>query len=79
MTTLDTTEASGMIMNKTAEDAGTLAKAATSARAGNETKIAATNVSVFYGEKQALFDVSIDIPARQVMAFIGPSGCGKST
>ncbi|WP_245545261.1 phosphate ABC transporter ATP-binding protein PstB [Parvibaculum lavamentivorans] len=49
-------------------------------RAGeHEVKIAADNVSVFYGEKQALFDVTIDIPARQVMAFIGPSGCGKST
>lgn len=79
MTTLDTTEASGMIMNKTAEEAGALAKAASTARAGHETKIAASKVSVFYGDKQALFDVSIDIPARQVMAFIGPSGCGKST
>ena len=79
MTTLDTTEASGMIMNKTAEEAGALAKAVSTARAGHETKIAASKVSVFYGDKQALFDVSIDIPARQVMAFIGPSGCGKST
>ena len=34
---------------------------------------------VFYGEKQALFDVSLDIPDRSVTAFIGPSGCGKST
>ena len=33
----------------------------------------------FYGKKQALFDVSMDIPERQVTAFIGPSGCGKST
>lgn len=79
MTTLDTTEASGMVMNKTAEEAGALAKAVSTARAGHETKIAASKVSVFYGDKQALFDVSIDIPARQVMAFIGPSGCGKST
>jgi len=76
---LDTTEASGMIMNKTAEEAGALAKAVSTAKAGHETKIAASKVSVFYGDKQALFDVSIDIPARQVMAFIGPSGCGKST
>ena len=42
-------------------------------------KITARDVSVYYGEKQALFDVSIDIPERAVMAFIGPSGCGKST
>jgi len=33
----------------------------------------------FYGKKQALFDVNIEIPERQVTAFIGPSGCGKST
>jgi phosphate transport system ATP-binding protein len=33
----------------------------------------------FYGSKQALFDISMDIPERQVTAFIGPSGCGKST
>ena len=39
----------------------------------------ARNVNVFYGEKQALFDVSIDIGKHEVTAFIGPSGCGKST
>jgi len=44
-----------------------------------QTKIAARSVSVFYGEKQALFDVSLDIPDKTVTAFIGPSGCGKST
>ena len=42
-------------------------------------KATARNVSVFYGPKQALFGVSLDIPDRNVMAFIGPSGCGKST
>jgi phosphate transport system ATP-binding protein len=42
-------------------------------------KVAADKVSVFYGEKQALFDVSIDIPECSVTSFIGPSGCGKST
>ncbi len=42
-------------------------------------KVTARDVSVFYGEKQALFDVRIDIPDRSVMAFIGPSGCGKTT
>ncbi len=42
-------------------------------------KVAADKVSVFYGEKQALFEVSIDIPERSVTSFIGPSGCGKST
>lgn len=42
-------------------------------------KVTARNVNVFYGEKQALKDLNVDIPARSVMAFIGPSGCGKST
>ena len=42
-------------------------------------KISARNVNVFYGEKQAINDVSIDIDAGHVTAFIGPSGCGKST
>jgi phosphate transport system ATP-binding protein len=42
-------------------------------------KVSARDVNVHYGTKQALFDVSIDIPDRSVTAFIGPSGCGKST
>ncbi len=44
-----------------------------------EAKIAARNVSVFYGEKRAIDNVSIDIAPQYVTAFIGPSGCGKST
>ena len=42
-------------------------------------KIEARDLSVFYGDKQALFNVSMDVREREVMAFIGPSGCGKST
>ncbi|PNU05982.1 phosphate ABC transporter ATP-binding protein [Novosphingobium guangzhouense] len=42
-------------------------------------KIAARNVDVFYGQKKAINDVSIDIDNGIVTAFIGPSGCGKST
>jgi phosphate transport system ATP-binding protein len=41
--------------------------------------IRVSDACAYYGEKQALFDVSIDIDARAVTAFIGPSGCGKST
>ena len=37
------------------------------------------NVSFAYHTKQVLHDVSMDIPVRQITAFIGPSGCGKST
>ena len=43
------------------------------------TKISARSLNVYYGEKQALFDVNLDIPKSQVTALIGPSGCGKST
>ncbi|RUT31331.1 phosphate ABC transporter ATP-binding protein [Arsenicitalea aurantiaca] len=42
-------------------------------------RLEARDVCVHYGAKQALYDVSIDIPDRAVTAFIGPSGCGKST
>jgi phosphate transport system ATP-binding protein len=44
-----------------------------------EPKVTARKVNVFYGEKQALYDVDIEIPDRSVTSFIGPSGCGKST
>ncbi len=44
-----------------------------------ETKMTARNVNVFYGDKQAIRDVSIDVDQDNVTAFIGPSGCGKST
>jgi phosphate transport system ATP-binding protein len=43
------------------------------------TKVLARDVSVFYGEKQALFGIDLDIVENQVTALIGPSGCGKST
>ena len=42
-------------------------------------KMSARGVNVFYGEKCAIDNVSIDIDAGVVTAFIGPSGCGKST
>ncbi len=42
-------------------------------------KMVCRAVSVYYGEKQAIKNVSIDIGNQQVTAFIGPSGCGKST
>ncbi|MGQ0660637.1 phosphate ABC transporter ATP-binding protein PstB [Sphingosinicella sp.] len=41
--------------------------------------MAARGVSVFYGEKKAIDDVSIEVRQENVTAFIGPSGCGKST
>lgn len=42
-------------------------------------KFSTRNVNVFYGEKQAIFDTSLDIGHNEVIALIGPSGCGKST
>ena len=42
-------------------------------------KISVKDLSLFYGDKQALFDVSLDIEEKKVTALIGPSGCGKST
>ena len=45
----------------------------------NKVKISAKNIDVFYGDKQALFDVSMDMYEKEVTALIGPSGCGKST
>ncbi len=43
------------------------------------TKLSAQHVNVFYGAKQALFDVNIQAADKTVTALIGPSGCGKST
>jgi phosphate transport system ATP-binding protein len=42
-------------------------------------KMSMRNVNVFYDEKQAIHDVSVDIAKNEVIAMIGPSGCGKST
>jgi phosphate transport system ATP-binding protein len=42
-------------------------------------KMLARGVDVFYGDKQALVEVDLDVVANQVTALIGPSGCGKST
>jgi len=44
-----------------------------------ETKISVKDLNLYYGEKQALRNITLDIPEKRVTAFIGPSGCGKST
>jgi phosphate transport system ATP-binding protein len=46
---------------------------------GTRNKFRVRGASFWYGDKQALWDVSLTIPERSVMALIGPSGCGKST
>lgn len=43
------------------------------------THISVRNLNVFYGDEQALKDVSVDIPDKKLTAIIGPSGCGKTT
>jgi phosphate transport system ATP-binding protein len=45
----------------------------------NHTKIEIEKLNFYYGQTQALFDVSMSIPEKMVTALIGPSGCGKST
>ncbi len=49
------------------------------AAAAGSVKLKAEDVRVFYGEKEALHGVTMDIFSNEVIAFIGPSGCGKST
>ncbi len=44
-----------------------------------ERKVATENLDLWYGSKQALDDVTMEVPSNQVTAIIGPSGCGKST
>lgn len=46
---------------------------------GNKTRMSVKNLNVFYGDKQSLFGVDMDIYKNKVTALIGPSGCGKST
>jgi phosphate transport system ATP-binding protein len=50
-----------------------------SGEAVRPTKISVRHLNFYYGNSQALYDVSLDIKERVVTAFIGPSGCGKST
>jgi phosphate transport system ATP-binding protein len=45
----------------------------------NKSRVHVRNLDFYYGRSQALHDITLDIPDREVMALIGPSGCGKST
>src|SRR5215467_11357141 len=46
---------------------------------GDAAELEVRGLSAWYGERQAIADVSLDIAPRRVTAIIGPSGCGKST
>jgi phosphate transport system ATP-binding protein len=75
-----------MVMSDVVERPTITGKGATSgvsfaapAAATGEVAIVIRNANLWYGQSQALHDISMDIPAKQATAFIGPSGCGKST
>ena len=69
----------GVGMDQGVEVSAPVVSASRGGAEANPTKIVNRNVNVWYGDKQALYDVSVDVPDRAVTAFIGPSGCGKST
>lgn len=60
-------------------DMASIAKAVIKSDEVTDTCIKVENLNMFYGEKQALFNINMEIPKKKVTAYIGPSGCGKST
>jgi phosphate transport system ATP-binding protein len=52
---------------------------ANNSKSNSEIKIQVKDLNFYYGSVQTLYEITMDIPARQVTALIGPSGCGKST
>jgi len=69
----------GIIVNDTHQEAFDNIKGTIGDVTVENPKMRLSNVDVFYGDKQAIFDVSLDIGNNEVIAMIGPSGCGKST
>ena len=65
----------------------TVAMHSTNTKSGEDTRVELSEKTLIkiqdydfsYGDKQVLFDINMDIPEKQIVAFIGPSGCGKST
>jgi len=51
----------------------------TASDAGSDVSLLVNDLSLYYGDQQALKDIRLSIPRKEVTAFIGPSGCGKST
>lgn len=66
-------------MDGNVEDFTETARPRQGAEMAEMTKVDCRNIDVFYGDKQAIFDISLAITDRAVTSFIGPSGCGKST
>jgi phosphate transport system ATP-binding protein len=69
----------GHAANEPAKGSPTPAMTPAPAVAAEEIAFDIKNFSMWYGQRQALMDVTIRIPAKRVTAIIGPSGCGKST
>ena len=66
--------------NMTGNDSGAMGRASRNRSLADETLCLETrHLNLFYGQKQALFDINMRVPKQRVTAFIGPSGCGKST
>src|SRR5579884_1493661 len=61
------------------EKTGTLTKASEGAATAATAKLCVSGLNFYYGARQALYDVSLEIEANRITALIGPSGCGKST
>jgi phosphate transport system ATP-binding protein len=55
------------------------AKSESMQEAGQPLRFKISKVNFYYGAKQALYEINLDVPANRVTALIGPSGCGKST
>lgn len=78
-TTVDAEEKTKEAMGTDAVEQADIPEQTVGIPLADNAKMSMRNVNVFYGEKQAIFDVNLDIAENQVIAMIGPSGCGKST
>ena len=67
------------VREATAREMGDAASQDAAPEAGHPVRLSVQHLDLYYGDHQALKDVNIDIPDREVTSFIGPSGCGKST
>jgi phosphate transport system ATP-binding protein len=75
---LDTRLASTGLLEETGEEVGALEQLEAEVRFENPV-LRMDSLALWYGEAQALQGISMEIPSREITAFIGPSGCGKST
>jgi phosphate transport system ATP-binding protein len=60
-------------------DMDSILRGSTKASEPEEVCIKVENLDLFYGDKQALYGINMEMPKKKVTAYIGPSGCGKST